>query len=117
MIHAFYALRGQFRAKNLAQKRHTRLINSLHRPGRQISPRARSQVCGKSVSVERVRSSLVILPPALFIISLGAGWLRNLLAIVGILAVLLAVCALLYVYWVPRTPEPVRDADGNPRFR
>jgi hypothetical protein len=74
-------------------------------------------VCGRRVSVERVRSSLVILPPCLFIISLGAGWLKNLFAIAVILGALLVICALLYVYWVPLTPEPVRDADGNPRFR
>ena len=78
---------------------------------------ASCRVCGKPVSVDRTRASLVILPPCLFIISLGAGWLKNLLAIVAVLAVLLPVCALLYVYWVPLTSEPVRDADGNPRLR
>jgi hypothetical protein len=31
--------------------------------------------------------------------------------------VLLPVCALLYGYGVPLTSSPVRDADGNPRFR
>jgi hypothetical protein len=75
------------------------------------------RVCGKSVSVDRVRSSLVILPASLFIISLGSGWLKNLLTVIVILAVLLPVCALLYVYWVPLTCTPVRDADGNPRLR
>lgn len=75
------------------------------------------RVCGKSVSVDRVRSSLVILPVSLYIVSLGAGWLRNLLVATEIFVVLLPVCALLYVYWVPLTSAPVRDADGNPRFR
>jgi hypothetical protein len=68
------------------------------------------------VSVDRVRSTLVILPASLYIISLGFGWL-NLVAAVEIFAVLLPICALLYVYWVPLTSSPVRDADGNPRFR
>jgi hypothetical protein len=45
------------------------------------------------------------------------GWLKNLLAAIEIFVVLLPVCALLYVYWVPLTSSPVRDADGNPRFR
>jgi hypothetical protein len=75
------------------------------------------RVCGKNVSVDRVRSTLVILPLSLYIVSLGTGWLKNLLAAIGIFAVLLPVCALLYVYWVPLTSSPVRDADGNPRFR
>jgi hypothetical protein len=69
------------------------------------------------VSVERVRSTLVILPLSLYIVSLGTGWLKNLVAAVEIFVVLLPVCALLYVYWVPLTSSPVRDADGNPRFR
>jgi hypothetical protein len=74
-------------------------------------------VCGKYVSVDRIRSTLVILPLSLYIVSLGTGWLKNLLVAIGIFAVLLPVCALLYVYWVPLTSSPVRDADGNPRFR
>jgi hypothetical protein len=40
-----------------------------------------------------------------------------LLAAIAIFVVLLPICALLYVYWVPLTSAPVRDADGNPRFR
>jgi|SRR5581483_1141471 len=75
------------------------------------------RVCGKCLSIERVRSTLVILPLSLYIASLGTGWLKNLLAAVAIFVVLLPVCALLYVYWVPLTASPVRDADGNPRFR
>jgi len=67
------------------------------------------QACGKPVSVDRVRSSLVILPASVFIISLGTGWLENLLTVMAILAVLLPVCALLYVYWVPLTSAPVRN--------
>ena len=74
-------------------------------------------ICGKSVSVEKIRSSLVILPLSLYIVSLGFGWLKNLLAAMAIFVVLLPICALLYVYWVPLTSAPVRDADGNPRFR
>jgi hypothetical protein len=75
------------------------------------------RVCGKNVSVDRVRSSLVILPLSLYIVSLGTGWLKNLLVATEIFVVLLPVCALLYVYWVPLTASAVRDADGNPRFR
>jgi len=75
------------------------------------------RVCGKSVSVEKIRSSLVILPLSLYIVSLGFGWLKNLLVAIGIFFILLPICALLYVYWVPLTSAPVRDADGNPRFR
>lgn len=75
------------------------------------------RVCGKCVSVDRVRSTLVILPLSLYIISLGLGWLRSLLEGVEIFVVLLSICALLYVYWVPLTSSPVRDADGNPRYR
>jgi hypothetical protein len=75
------------------------------------------RACGKSVSVERIRSTLVILPLSLYIVSLGTGWLKNLLAAIESFVVLLPVCALLYVYWVPLTSSPVRDADGNPRFR
>jgi len=69
------------------------------------------------VSVDRVRSTLVILPLSLYIISLGLGWAKNLLVAVEIFVVLLPICALLYVYWVPLTSSPVRDADGNPRYR
>jgi len=69
------------------------------------------------VSVDRVRSTLVILPLSLYIISLGLGWLKNLLVAVEIFVVLLPICALLYVYWVPLTSSPVRDTDGNPRYR
>jgi len=69
------------------------------------------------VSVDRLRSTLVILPLSLYIISLGLGWLKNLLVAVEIFVVLLPICALLYVYWVPLTSSPVRDADGNPRYR
>jgi hypothetical protein len=68
-------------------------------------------------SVGRVRSTLVILPLSLYIVSLGAGWFTNLLAAIEIYFVLLPLCALLYVYWVPLTSSPVRDADGNARFR
>ncbi len=75
------------------------------------------RVCGKNVSVDRLRSTLVILPLSLYIVSLGTGWLKNLLVAIEIFVVLLPVCALLYVYWVPLTSSPVRDADGNPRFR
>jgi hypothetical protein len=74
-------------------------------------------VCGKVVSVERVRSTLVILPLSLDIVSLGTGWLKNVLAATEIFVMLLPACALLYLYWVPLTQSPVRDADGNPRFR
>jgi hypothetical protein len=49
--------------------------------------------------------------------SLGTGWLKNLLAAIEIFVVLLLLCALLYVYWVPLTSSPVRDADGDPRFK
>ncbi len=42
---------------------------------------------------------------------------RVLWSVRPIFVVLLPVCALLYVYWVPLTSSPVRDADGNPRFR
>jgi hypothetical protein len=45
----------------------------------------------------------VILPLSLYIVSLGTGWLKNLLAAIGIFVVLLPICALLYVYWVPLT--------------
>jgi hypothetical protein len=69
------------------------------------------------MSVDRVRSTLVILPLSLYIISLGLGWARNLLVAVEIFVVLLPICALLYVYWVPLTSSPVRDADGKPRYR
>jgi uncharacterized membrane protein YedE/YeeE len=69
------------------------------------------------VSVDRIRSTLVILPVSLYIVSLGLGWLKNLAAAVGIFMVMLPICALLYVYWVPLTSSPVRDADNNPRFR
>ena len=69
------------------------------------------------MSVDRVRSTLVILPLSLYIISLGLGWAKNLLVAVEIFVVLLPICALLYVYWVPLTSSPVRDADGNPRYR
>ena len=41
----------------------------------------------------------------------------DLVAAVEIFAALLLVCAMLYVYWVPLTSSPVRDTDGNPRFR
>jgi hypothetical protein len=75
------------------------------------------RICGKCVSVDRVRSTLVILPLSLYIISLGLGWARNLLVAVEIFVVLLPICALLYVYWVPLTSSPVRDADGKPRYR
>ena len=75
------------------------------------------RVCGKCVSVDRVKSTLVILPLSLYIISLGLGWLKDLLVGVEIFAVLSVICALLYVYWVPLTPSPVRDADGKPRHR
>jgi hypothetical protein len=78
---------------------------------------ARCLVCGRCVSVEPVRSTVVILPPSLYIVSLGTGWLENLLVAAGLLAGLLLLCALLYVYWVPLTSRPVRDADGKPRFR
>jgi hypothetical protein len=74
-------------------------------------------VCGKCVSVDRVRSTLVILPVSLYIVSLGTGWLKNLLAAVAIFMVMLPICALLYMYWVPLTAGPVRDANNNPRFR
>jgi hypothetical protein len=69
------------------------------------------------VSVDRVRSTLVILPLSLYIISLGLGWLKDLLVGVEIFVVLLVICAVLYVYWVPLTSSPVRDADGKPRYR
>jgi hypothetical protein len=69
------------------------------------------------VSVERIRSTLVVLPLSLYIVSLGTGWLKNLLTAIEIFVVLLPLSALLYVYWVPLTSSPVRDADGNPRFR
>jgi hypothetical protein len=69
------------------------------------------------VSVDRVRSTLVILPLSLYIISLGLGWAKNLLVAGEFFVVLLPICALLYVYWVPLTSSPVRDADGNPRYR
>ena len=75
------------------------------------------RICGKSVSVEKIRASLVILPVSLYIVSLGTGWLRNLLAAIAILVFLLVICALLYVHCVPLTSAPVRDGDGNPRFR
>jgi hypothetical protein len=32
-------------------------------------------------------------------VSLGAGWLKNLLVAMGIFLVLLPICVLLYVYW------------------
>jgi hypothetical protein len=67
--------------------------------------------------VDRVRSTLVILPVSLYIVSLGTGWLKNLLAAMVIFMVMLSICALLYVYWVPLTASPVRDANNNPRFR
>ena len=69
------------------------------------------------MSVDRVRSTFVILPLSLYIVSLGTGWLKNLLSAIEIFVVLLLVCALLYVYWVPLSPAAVRDADGNPRFK
>jgi hypothetical protein len=75
------------------------------------------RVCSQCVSVDRVRSTLVILPLSLYIISLGLGWVRSFLEGVEIFVALLAICTLLYVYWVPLTSSPVRDADGNPRFR
>jgi hypothetical protein len=74
-------------------------------------------LCAKNVSVDRVRSTLVILPLSLYIVSLGTRWLKNLLAAIEIFVVLVPVCALLYVYWVPLTLSAVRDADGNPRFK
>ena len=64
-----------------------------------------------------MRSTLVILPLSLYIISLGLGWLKDLLVGVEIFVVLLVICAVLYVYWVPLTSSPVRDADGKPRYR
>jgi hypothetical protein len=62
---------------------------------------AACRVCGKNVRVQPLRSTLVILPLALYIVSLGTGWLKNLVAAMGIFVVLLPVCALLYIYWVP----------------
>ena len=78
---------------------------------------ASCRVCGKRVSVQPLRATLVILPLSLYIVSLGTGWLKNLAAAIGIFVVLLPICALLYIYWVPLTSSPLRDADGNPRFR
>jgi hypothetical protein len=76
------------------------------------------RVCGKGVSVDGTGFKVVLLPPSLFIISLGTGWWgTNLLAAVGILAVMLLVCALIYMYPVPLTDRPQLDDDGNPRFR
>jgi hypothetical protein len=70
------------------------------------------------VSVDGTGFKVVLLPLSLFIISLGTRWWStNLLAAVGILVVMLLVCALIYVYWIPLTDRPALDDDGNPRFR
>jgi hypothetical protein len=70
------------------------------------------------VSVNGTGFTVVLLAPSLYIISFGTGWwVTNLFAAVGILVVMLLVCALIYVYWVPLTDRPALDDDGNPRFR
>jgi hypothetical protein len=62
---------------------------------------ARCSICGCKVGVEAKRATAVTLPVVLLTLGVAAHWLTNAIAAAMLLVVLLPICAVLYVYWVP----------------
>jgi hypothetical protein len=61
----------------------------------------RCTLCGCKVGVESTRATVAMLPVVLLTLSVAVHWLKNAIAAAMLLAVLLPICAMLYVYWVP----------------
>lgn len=71
--------------------------------------------CGKRVTVEPVRASLVMLPIVLLTLSVAMGWFKNALAAGAVLLVLLPIGGLLYAYWVPLRAAAAGPGLGKPQ--
>lgn len=70
---------------------------------------ARCQLCGYKVGVDPLRALLAMLPLFLLVISISTGLLTDALAAVVLLLVLLSVCSMLYLYWVPLNLREITD--------
>lgn len=69
----------------------------------------RCRICGYKVGVEPLRALLVMLPLFLLTLSITAGALRDPVAAVMLLVILLLVCGALYLWWVPLSPREITD--------
>jgi hypothetical protein len=71
---------------------------------------ARCSICGCKVGLDYKRATLVLLPIVLLTLSVAAHWFKNAIAAAMLLLVLLPMCAMLYVYWVPLTPREATNS-------